>query len=255
MNRILLIEPDFVLMKRLHESIKDNEIEVTGCGTIAAAIELLDREVYEVIIVDTELSDGDSYDLIYEIRRGTYKPKDASVIAIVPNNRKPDAVELGSQGIMDYVTKPFSTAVLLAKIYTQFDRKRKNIGFKASGRFEATGSAYPCSIKYEQRMLIDEYLFDFEKGKFSKAGKQIKLTLMEQALLRMLIENKGIVLKKKALISRLRTESRVNISESMLAGIVETLTEKLGAQSYIKTIFGVGYMWEYIEDKYKGGLM
>lgn len=254
MNKVLIVEPDFVVAEKLGLAVKDNETKAVCCSNIESAVAFLKEERYQVVVVDTVLPDGNGYDLIYEIRMGAASSKNASVIAILPNDRKPDAEVLKRLGIMDYVTKPFSTTVLLAKIYTQIDRRKKNDGFKASVRFEATGSATETSIKYEQKINIDGYMFDFGNGEYSAGGRKVKLDHMEQRLLRMLVENKGIVLKKNALINRLKVESRSDISEVMLANAVSSLNAKLKAHDYIKTIFGVGYMWEYSEEKHKGAL-
>lgn len=254
MNKILIVEPDFVIAEKLGLAVKDNETKAICCSNIESAVAFLKEERYQVVVVDTVLPDGNGYDLIYEIRMGAASSKNASVIAILPNDKKPDTEMLKRLGIMDYVTKPFSTTVLLAKIYTQIDRRKKNDGFKASVRFEATGSATETSIKYEQKINIDDYVFDFENGEYSVGGRQVKLDHIEQRLLRMLVENKGIVLKKNALMNSLKVESRSDISESMLANAVNSLSAKLKAHDYIKTIFGVGYMWEYSEEKHKGAL-
>lgn len=254
MNNVLIVEPDFVIEEKLGLAISDNETKAICCSNMESAIAFLNEESYQIIVVDIELPDGNGYDLIYEIRMGIINPKNATIIAILQNDQKPDTEMLKKFGIMDYVTKPFSTTVLLAKIYTQIDRRKKNDGFKASVRFEATGSATKTSIKCEQRIEIDDYIFDFGNGEYSVNGKKVKLDCMEQCFLRMLVENKGIVLKKKALISRLKIESKVDVSEVMLANAVSSLSVKLRAHNYIKTIFGVGYMWEYTEEKHKGAL-
>lgn len=254
MSNILIVEPDFVIAEKLGLAVSDNETKAICCSNIESAIAFLKEEKYQVVVVDTVLPDGNGYDLIYKIRMGIGSSKNASVIAILPNDKKPDVEVLKRLGIMDYVTKPFSTTVLLAKIYTQIDRRRKNDGFKASVRFDATGSATKMSMKCEQKIKIDDYIFDFDNGEYSVEGRKIKLDRMEQRLLCMLVENKGIVLKKKALINRLKVESKFDISEVMLANVVNSLSVKLRAHDYIKTIFGVGYMWEYTEEKHKGAL-
>lgn len=63
------------------------------------------------------------------------------------------------------------------------------------------------------------------------------------------MENKGIVLKRKALTEKLGSESKVFVNETMLSEIVRALVEKLTAHNYIKTIYGIGYMWETPEEK------
>ena len=82
----------------------------------------------------------------------------------------------------------------------------------------------------------------------------MQLSRLEQCLLRNLVENKGIVLKKRALVDKLRLESgMMHIDESMLAEVVHMLSNKLDARNYIKTVYGIGYLWALAEDKNKSG--
>lgn len=81
----------------------------------------------------------------------------------------------------------------------------------------------------------------------------MRLNRLEQCLLRNLVENKGIVLKKKALVDKLKSESRKDMDEAALAEVVHMLNNKLDARNYIKTVYGIGYLWALEEDKNKSG--
>lgn len=252
MNKILIIEADFKLAERLCRALTDTETHAFSCGTLEAATALLESEQYQQIIVDTELPDGDGYDLIYEFGLGTYESADVPIILIASNDRKPDIVELGKQGIVDYITKPFNISVLKAKVWTQFKRGKRNFSFRAISRFEAIGAGSRRSVIGEHVVEIDDYIFDFDAGEYSAAGEQVQLNRIEQCLLRNLIENKGIVLKKKALVDKLKVESKMlSLDETALAEAVHMLSNKLDARNYIKTVYGIGYLWALAEDKNK----
>lgn len=254
MNKILVIEADLKLAERLCMALTDSDTQAFRCGTLESATVLLEREQYQQIIIDTELPDGDGYDLIYELGLGLYKTSDVPIILIVSNDRKPDAVELGRQGIADYITKPFNISVLKAKVWTQFKRGKGNFSFRAISRFEAIGAGSRKSIIGEHIVEIDDYLFDFDAQEYWVSGKKVCLNCLEQCLLRNLVENKGIVLKKKALVDKLRSESRImNIDETALAELVHMLSNKLDARNYIKTVYGIGYLWALAEDQNKSG--
>lgn len=249
MNRILIVEPEFELAEKLCRSFSDVDTQAFSCGTLEAATALLERETFQMIIIDTELPDGDGYELIYDMKLGIYLSQNPVIIIMIPNNIRPDLLQLNKQGITDYITKPFSTAVLKAKVCTQFRRRKKDTSFTASERFEATGSGTQSSISGEHKVMIDTYVFDFDAEEYSHAGNLVKLNRLEQCLLRTLVENKGIVLKRKALTEKLGSESKVFVNETMLSEIVRALVEKLTAHNYIKTIYGIGYMWETPEEK------
>ena len=245
MNRILIVETDFKLAEKLSMSLTDAETSAMSCGTMEAATALLENEVYQMVIIDTELQDGNGYDLIYEIGLGIYKSVDPIIIAIVPNHRKPDNIELIEQGISEYITKPFSTAVLKAKINTQFRRRGKG------SRFVQNSAAAKQDTAKDKTVRIDQFAFDFGAKEFRVADQKVELDDLEQSLLRILLENKGSVLKRRALSCRLRSESKTTIDEASLAKLVQTLSEKLSAQNYIKTVYGIGYMWAMCDDKNK----
>ena len=81
------------------------------------------------------------------------------------------------------------------------------------------------------------------------AERQVRLNRIEQCLLRTLIENKGIVLKKKALIAKLKSESKIYIDGRILHESIQTLKQKLDAKDYIKTIYAIGYIWISVEKR------
>ncbi|MDE7322586.1 MAG: response regulator transcription factor [Lachnospiraceae bacterium] len=249
MNKILIVDEDSALAEQMCRMFTDIETRTWSCGTLESAEELLGESAYQVIIIDPELPDGDGYELIYELGLGNYGSGDAAIILIMDNDRKPDMLVLGEQGITDYITKPFNLAVLKAKVWSQFQRSRKDFALKASRRFEAIGAGTKSSIVGEHMVAIDNFMFNFDIGEYSAYGKKVRLNRLEQCLLRNLVENKGIVLKRKALMDKLISESKIYIDESMLEKTVRGLRERLNARRYIKTVYGIGYIWIDVEDK------
>jgi DNA-binding response OmpR family regulator len=245
MNKILIVESDFELAEKLRRSLVNAETAVICCGTMESATALLEKDLYHLVVVDTELTDGNGYDLIYELELGIYESADATVIAILPNDKKPDMAEIRERGISDYITKPFSAAVLKAKIYTHFTKNRREKKHISSRyHYDVTGHILTHDMYDRRKIIIDDYVFDFVAGDYSVAGKKIVLTQAEQALLRLMINNQGVVIKKNVLLDQLRSKnSRIFIDSAILADMVETLTIRLKAQRYLKTVYGVGYMW------------
>lgn len=251
MDRILIVETDFKLAEKLSMSLTSAEMTALSCGTMEAATALLEKEVYQMIIIDTELKDGNGYDLIYEIGLGIYKSENPVIIAIIPNDRKPENSELVEQGIADYITKPFSTAVLKAKIITQFRRRKRSISYRQPGQSEVIGIDFDTDTDGVDSITIDGYMFDFDAGAYTVAGREVTLNILEQNVLRMLVENKGTVLRREVLTARLKSECRLVTDETALAETIRTLTRKLEADNYIKTVYGTGYMWSVLDDKFK----
>lgn len=251
MKSILIIEADYKLAERMGRAMMDAETHVYTCSTFASAVALLEREVFQLIIIDTMLPDGDGYALTEKLKNGFDVSKNPAVILIVPYGESLNVQKLNELSISDYITKPFNTAVLKAKVWTQFKRRKKEAGYHAISRFEAIGAGSKRSVIGEHLVVIDAYRFNFDVEEYRIAGKKVRLNQLEQCLLRNLVENKGIVLKKKALVEKLHSECRIFIDETMLAETVHMLRNKLDAHNYIKTVYGIGYLWTLVEDKNK----
>lgn len=252
-NKVLIVEGNFRTAERLRRALSDAQTQVHSCRTLEEAIALLGEERYQMLIIDSVLSDVNVHALMQTLEIGMDDPARPSVILMVPNNgRTPATSELNEQGIADYITKPFNTAVLKAKVLTQFARRNKEYDVSESERFEAIGSGSAISMVGEHRVVIDDFVFDFDAKEYSVAGRKVRLNCAERCLLRTFVENKGIVLKKKALIDKLRAESRICMDEGTLMRTIQTLNDKLEAKAYIKKIYAIGYIWIDAEEKEQG---
>ena len=128
-------------------------------------------------------------------------------------------------GADDYITKPFSLAILRARVNTQL-------------RKQPAGTT---------KVIIDEYVFDFEHMNFSDHGNPVELSKTEQKLLRLLVENRGQTLSREQLIDRVWTDGAEYVDENALSVTIKRLRDKLEPQpskpQYIKTVYGLGYVW------------
>ena len=91
---------------------------------------------------------------------------------------------------------------------------------------------------------FDKYEFDFEKMLFHVNEQAVELSKTEQKLLRYFIMNRGITLSRDALIDRIWTDGAEYVDENALSVAVKRLRDKLSAHQYIKTVYGVGYVWK-----------
>ena len=142
---------------------------------------------------------------------------------LTANDLESDIVAGLEAGADDYITKPFSLAVLRARVNACL---RKN--------------APAASDKF----ICDKYSFDFERMEFFVDGIQIELSKTEQKLLRFLTENKGITLSREKLVDRIWTDGSEYVDENALSVTIKRLRDKLNAKNYIRTVYGIGYVWE-----------
>lgn len=226
MNNILIVEDDSSLNAGLCRALHAADIHTEGCDTIEAARMQLHQNEYDLVILDVNLPDGDGFDLLAEIK----KNYTCSVIMLTANDLESDIVAGLEQGADDYITKPFSLAVLRARVQTQLRNRQK---WQETLETEKSRNQFVC----------DDYVFDFDTMEFFKQGDRIELSKTEQKLLRLLTANAGLTLTRDTLLDRIWTDGAEYVEENALSVTVKRLRDKLDAGNYIKTIYGVGYSW------------
>ena len=229
---ILIIEDDKSLAAGLCRALQSEEIEAVSCGTLKTAANLLYRQQesgrsFALALLDVNLPDGSGFDFLKEIK----KKYGVAVIMLTANDMEIDIVTGLELGADDYITKPFSLAVLRARVATQLRRVREQDG--AAGR--------PWQ---DQVIVIDDYRFDFVRMEYYHGEEQVELSKTEQKLLRILVENRGISLRREVLLDRIWSSEAEFVDENALSVTVKRLRDKLGAQKRIKTVYGIGYRFE-----------
>ncbi len=220
MKNILIIEDDSALTTGLCRALSSGEIHTAGCHCLREARIMLQQEVYALILLDVNLPDGNGFDFLKEIKSRFSIP----VILLTANDMETDIVAGLELGADDYITKPFSLAVLRARVNTALRRKNP----------EKTSASF----------LTDCYSFDFDKMEFFYNGIKTELSKTEQKLLRLLVENAGITLSRDKLIDMVWTDGAEYVDENALSVTVKRLRDKLNAQDHIKTVYGIGYVWK-----------
>lgn len=222
MKEILLIEDDMPLSNGICLALKTNEISLVQCFDLRSAKEQFNKKIFDLLILDINLPDGNGLDFLKEMKQTNNTP----VILLTANDMEFDIVSGLELGAEDYITKPFSLAILRARVNTQL-RKTKNI----------------TSTKFE----IDDYIFDFDHMEYLKSGVLIELSKTEQKLLRCLIENRGTTLSREILVDRIWTDGAEYVDENALSVTIKRLRTKLeetpANPKFIKTVYGLGYTW------------
>lgn len=183
-----------------------------------------------LIIMDLNLPDGSGYDYLKFVRERSNVP----VLILTANDLEMDEVTGLTLGADDFLTKPFSLAVLRARV-ASLVRRSQMIGV-------ADGAAKEASI-YE----LDDMTFDFEKLIFKKAGEEITLSVNEQRLLKVFLDNRGQVLTRDALMDRLWGNDGEFVDENALSVTINRLRSKIdtkGETKHISTVYGQGYRFD-----------
>ncbi len=222
MQTIMLMEDDAALGQGICLALKDSCVQVRLCQTLAQGRAALEHGPFDLLILDVNLPDGSGLDLLREVRQTSAVP----IILLTANDLEMDIVSGLESGADDYITKPFSLAVLRARVNAQLRR-----GAPAQGT----------------AVELDGFSFDFAWMEFRKNGRPIELSKTEQRLLRTLVENRGRVLPRETLLERVWPDGAQYVEENALSVTVKRLRDKLedapSRPRFLKTVYGIGYTW------------
>lgn len=223
MERIFLLEDDATLSRGISMALCGNGRTVILADSIAQARQKLAETQFDLLILDINLPDGSGLELLRTLRsHGDATP----AILLTADDLELDEVTGLEAGADDYITKPFSLAVLRARVNAQLRR----------------GSAQSST-----RMEMGPFLFDFEQMHFRKDGITVELSKTEQKLLRVLVENRGHAVPRAILVDRVWTDGAEFVEENALSVTVKRLRTKLekdpAKPEYLKTVYGIGYTW------------
>ena len=236
-QHILIIEDDVTLAGGLCRALQNEGTEALYCTTLREARELLkkqqaEQEQYSLVLLDVNLPDGSGFDFLQEIKR----EYDICVIMLTANDMETDIVAGLNAGADDYITKPFSLAVLRARVETQLRR--------VQAQDRQKGERLNAPEENDDWIVDGAYRFHFPKMLFMHGEEQIELSKSEQKLLRILVENRGITLTREKLLDHIWSVDAEFVDENTLSVTVKRLRDKLSAQGRIRTVYGIGYRWE-----------
>ena len=223
MNHILLVEDDEALSRGIAIALESPACAVVRAGTLSQARGHLRGGRFDLLILDINLPDGSGLDLLRTLRANA---DSTPAILLTANDLELDEVTGLEAGADDYITKPFSLAVLRARVGAQLRRNTP----QDSGKIAA-----------------GPFVFDFEAMDFRRNGVAVELSKTEQKLLRVLVENRGHAVPRATLVDRVWTDGAAFVEENALSVTVKRLRGKLEADpakpEYLKTVYGIGYTW------------
>lgn len=225
MKKLLVIEDNAALAQGIKIALQNETIQIETAFSLKEAEQKMKEHTFDLLLLDINLPDGNGLTFLKELRLTSELP----VILLTANDMETDIVVGLESGADDYITKPFSLAVLRARVNTQL-RKTQTADRKTQA--------------YE----FDDFRFDFNNMEFLKKGQELTLSKTEQKLLRIFVTNKGITLSRADLVDRVWTDGAEYVDENALSVTVKRLRDKLedtpSKPQYIKTVYGIGYVWE-----------
>ena len=223
---LIIVEDDKSLNQGLCKALADQNRQVISCQNICSAREQLALGGAALVLLDINLPDGNGLDFLQEIKAAS---PSLPVIMLTANDTDMDIVEGLEKGADDYITKPFSLSVLRARVNARLRQTTDSTN--------------------EQVLENGKFRFDFDHMHFTVNGVAAELSKTEQKLLRLLVENQGNTLGRSFLVDRIWTDGAEYVDENALSVTVKRLRDKLDAQEHIKTIYGLGYKFEWLTDE------
>lgn len=223
--RILVVDdvPDVVESVRLGFMLQWRDVEVLGAGSADEALDIVEREHPDIVLLDIGLPGMDGYGALAEIRRFS----DVPVVMLTARDDAMDKVKGLELGADDYVTKPFNHLELMARVRAVLRRH---------------DMPAPTSRAPSFRALDLEV--DFSKQEARLGGERLELTPTEYKLLYHLVRNSGQVLQHGTLLAKVWGREYVD-EVDYLRVYVRRLRDKLGDDPerprYIRTERGLGY--------------
>lgn len=211
--RILLVEDNSTIAKGLMYNLEQNGYEVKNSETVEATKKILEEEKFDLVILDISLPDGDGFDLYKTIK----EKYDIKTIFLTARDEEDDVVKGLELGAEDYITKPFSTRELLARINKIFLREKKNNIVK-----------------------IKDITCDLDKMCVYKGEKAISFSSLELKILMLLFTNINKVVTREYIIEKIWDWTGNDVYDNTVTVYMKRIREKL-VTPIITTIKGVGY--------------
>ena len=223
MATIFIVEDDRNIREIESFSLKNSGYEVEDFDCAAAFYKRMEREIPDLILLDIMLPDRDGLDIVKDLRMRV-ETRRIPIIMVTAKTTELDKVKGLDMGADEYLTKPFGVMELISRVKALLRRSN--------------------SLQDETQLQFQELYMDLEKRRVRVQGESVELTYKEFELLRIFMQNAGIVLQRETLMTKVWGTDYEGESRTLDMHI-KTLRQKIGAYgNHIKTVRNVGYRLE-----------
>lgn len=224
-HEILLIEDERNICNFIMTTLRTQDYKVTFASNAVNGLSLAASGCPDLILLDLGLPDMDGLDVIRSIRKWSNIP----IIVISARTQEKEKVDALDAGADDYITKPFGTSELMARIRTALRRAAMNNNMPVT-----------AENRYEAKNLI----IDYEKHIVTVDGNIVHFTQIEYKILTFLARNAGKVITYDTLITHVWgpfADSNNRILRVNMANIRRKMEHNPADPQYIFTEIGIGY--------------
>ena len=222
--KVLVVEDEANICSFIETLLETNGYQALVAHTCSMGLTLFASHNPDLVILDLGLPDRDGLELIRTVRQKYMTP----IVVLSARTTEQDKIEALDLGANDYVTKPFGTGELLARVRAAL---RVNRYSKAGSLPIGTFTAQDLEINYERRKVF-------------VAGQEIKLTQTEYNIVAFLSEHAGRVMTYAAIVRAIWGDTDCGSTKKLqvnMANIRKKLGSRPGSNNYILNELGVGY--------------
>ena len=222
--KILLVEDDRSIASFVQMVLETNGYQVLSAERCQQGILMLSSHVPDLVVLDLGLPDMDGEEFIRIVRRSSRVP----IIVLSARTEEQDKVSALDLGANDYITKPFGTAELLARVRASLRNARHHVQ----------------AVTSDGLFVLDDLTLDYDRRQATVAGEVIHLTQTEYNILALLSQHMGKVMTYAAIIQAIwgaMDDGSVKKLQVNMANIRKKLGCRPGENKYIINELGVGY--------------
>ena len=222
--KILVVEDDHNILGMIQTVLDMGGYQVLTAQRCQQGILMLSSHVPDLVVLDLGLPDMDGEEFIRITRRSSMIP----IIVLSARSEEKDKIAALDLGANDYITKPFGTGELLARVRASLRINRMNLQ-----------AAVPSSV-----FTLDDLEIDYDRRQVSVAGKIIHVTQIEYNILSLLSQQVGKVMTYSAIVGAIwgaMDDGSVKKLQVNMANIRKKLGCRPGENRYIVNELGVGY--------------
>ncbi len=216
MKNILLVEDNDTIIMGLKYSLEQENFKVISAQNVSEFNEKIDKNDIDLVLLDVSLPDGNGFEICKEIK----SKKDIPVIFLTAQDEETSVVLGLDLGADDYIVKPFRTRELISRI---------NSVLRRYGHNESN------LIQYKNIKI------DTSSAKVYKDNEEIIFTSLEYKILLMLFSNQNKLISREQLLEKIWDIAGNFVNDNTLTVYIKRIREKLGDETIIKTVRGLGY--------------
>lgn len=221
MCKLLIIEDNDDLREGLSFAFEMDGYVVKSARSKAEGSRMFQQGGWQLVLLDCNLPDGNGFDFIKEMR----SLSDTPIFMLTARNTEIDEIKALELGVADFMSKPFSLAVLKARVRRILAHTKETDAIVSAG---ITINKRACTVM--------------------KGADQVSLSKVEYQLLLYLVENREHVLTKEQILSHVWDTHGKYVDENTLSVTIRRLRTKIEEDAAqpkrIRTVHGIGYVWK-----------